>query len=165
MDYRKDAYPLLRIDNTLDALRGSQYFSTLDLYLGYWQVKMDPRDINKPAFVTRQGLFHFTVMPFGLLNAPATAHGACVFCAQLVIVYGGNFYDALDMLKTVWQRIREASLKLKPSHCCLMHNQVPFLGHYILRDGVEIDTMKTVAVQDWPTPHTVKDVRVFLGLA
>ncbi len=67
----KDAYPLPRIDDTLDALRGSQYFSTLDLYSGYWQVNMDPKDIDKMAFVTRQGLFRFTVMPFGLCNAPA----------------------------------------------------------------------------------------------
>ncbi len=79
MDYRKvnkvtrkDAYPLPRIDDILDALRGSQYFSTLDLYSGYLQVKMDSRDIDKTAFVTRQGLFHFTVMPFNLCNAPAT---------------------------------------------------------------------------------------------
>ena len=68
----KDAYPLPQIDDNLDALRGSQYFSIFDLYSGYWQVKMDPKDIDKTAFITRQGLFHFTVMPFGLCNAPAT---------------------------------------------------------------------------------------------
>ncbi len=69
---RKDAYVLPWIDDTLDALRGSQYLSTLDLYSGYWQVKMDSKDIDKTAFVRRQGLFRFTVMPFGLCNAPAT---------------------------------------------------------------------------------------------
>ncbi len=69
MDYRKlndvtrkDAYPVPRIDDTLDALRGSQYFSTLDLYSGYWQVEMDQQNIDKTAFVTRQGPFRFTVM-------------------------------------------------------------------------------------------------------
>ncbi len=79
MDYRKvnevtckDADPLPWIDDTSDALRGSQYFSTLDLYSGYWQVKMDSRDIDKTVFVTRQGLFRFMVMPFGLCNAPET---------------------------------------------------------------------------------------------
>ncbi len=69
---RKDAYPLLWINDTLDALRGSQYFSTLDLYSGYWLVEMDQQDIDKTVFVTRQGLFRFTVMPFRLCNAPAT---------------------------------------------------------------------------------------------
>ncbi len=67
----KDAYPLPRIDDTLDALRGSQYFSTLDLYSGYWHVEMDQQDIDKTAFVIREGLFQFTVMPFGSCNAPA----------------------------------------------------------------------------------------------
>ena len=124
---RKDAYPLPRIDDTPEAVRGSQYFSTLDLYSGYWQVKMDSADIDKTAFVTRQGLFRFTVMPFGLCNAPATFERLmelvlsglnwkiCLIYLDDVIVYGGNFYDSLYRLKTVWQQIREANLKLKPS--------------------------------------------------
>ncbi len=174
---RKDAYPLPRIDDMLDALRGSQYFSTLDLYSGYWQVKMDSKDIDKTAFVTRQGLFRFTVMPFGLCNAPATFERLmelvlsglnwkiCLIYLDDVIVYGGNLYDTLDRLKIVWEHIREANLKLKPSKCCLMHDRVPFLGHYVSHEGVEVDPMKTAAVQDWVTPRTVKDVRAFLGLA
>ncbi len=174
---RKDAYPLPQIDDTLDALRGSEYFSTLDLYSGYWQVKMDPADIDKTAFVTGQGLFRFTVMPFSLCTAPATFERLmelvlsglywkiCLIYLDDVIVYGGNFYDSLDRLKIVWQRIREANLKLKPSKCCLMRDRVPFLGHYVSGEGVEVDPMKTAAVQDWPTPRTVKDVRAFLGLA
>ncbi len=69
----KDAYPLPWTDDTfIDALRGSQYFSTLDIYSGYWQVKMDPKDIDITAFVTRQGVFHFIVMPFDLCNVPTT---------------------------------------------------------------------------------------------
>ncbi len=137
---RKDAYPLPRIDDTLDALRGSQYFSTLDLYSSYWQVKMDQKDIDKTAFVTKQGLFRFTVMPFVLCNAPVTFERLtglvlsglnwkiCLIYLDNVIVYGGNFYNALDRLKQVWQRIREANLKLKLSKCCLMRDRVPFLG-------------------------------------
>ncbi len=89
----------------------------------------------------------------------------CLIYLDNVIVYGGNFYDVLDRLKIVWQCIREANLKLKPSKCCLMCDWVPFLGHYVLHKGVEFDPMKTAAVQDWPTPHTVQDIRAFLGLA
>ena len=79
MDYRKlnavtrkDAYALPRIDDTLDALAGSKWFSTLDLASGYWQVGMHPDDREKTAFCTADGLFEFNVMPFGLCNAPAT---------------------------------------------------------------------------------------------
>ncbi len=136
-----------------------------------------PKDIDKTTFVSRQGLFRFTMMPFGLCNAPArfewlmelilTGLNWKIYLIYLddVIVYGGNFYEALDRLKQVWQHIRKAHLKLKPSKCCLMHDRASFLWHYVSREGVEVDPMKTAVVQDWPTPHTVKGVRAFLGLA
>ncbi len=108
------------------------------LYSGYWQVEMDQRDIDKTAFVTRQGLFGFTAMRFGLCNAPATFERLmelvlkdlnwkiCLIYLDNIIVYGAGFYPALDRLKTVWRRIRETNLKLKPTKCCLRHEQVPF---------------------------------------
>ena len=68
----KDAYPLPRIDDTLDMLAGKRWFSTLDLASGYWQVSLSPEARCKTAFATHSGLFQFRVMPFGLCNAPAT---------------------------------------------------------------------------------------------
>ena len=79
VDYRrlnamtmKDAYPLPRIDDSLCLLGNQQWFSTMDLASGYWQVAMSPEAKRKAAFVTNEGLFQFRVMPFGLCNAPAT---------------------------------------------------------------------------------------------
>ena len=86
MDYRtvtrKDAYALPRIDDTLDALAGSKWFSTLDLASGYWQVGMHPDDREKTAFCTADGLFEFNVMPFGLCNAS---------CSNISTPYGPDF--------------------------------------------------------------------------
>ena len=69
---KRDVHPLPRIDDTLDVLSGARYFTTLDLASGYWQVTMDPNDKEKTALITHSGLFEFSVMPFGLCNAPAT---------------------------------------------------------------------------------------------
>ena len=128
---RKDAYPLPRIDDTLDALSGSAYFSTLDLYSGYWQVEMDPLDREKTAFSTRMGLYQWRVMPFGLCNAPATFERLmelilsgltweiCLVYIDDIIVYRVDFETELDRLMVIWDRLRKANLKLKPSKCCL----------------------------------------------
>ena len=79
VDYRKlneltvkDAYPIHRIDDSLDQSSGAQWFSTLDLCSGYWQIELEPEDKPKTAFVTKRGLYQFRVMPFGMCNAPAT---------------------------------------------------------------------------------------------
>ncbi len=109
---------------------------------------MDQQDIDKTAFVTRQGLFRFTVMPFRLCNTPATFERlmepvlkdlnwkVCLIYLDDIIIYGAGLYPALDWLKMVWKCIREANLKLKPTKCCLMRAQVPFLGHIVSRQGV-----------------------------
>ena len=68
----KDAYPLPHIDDSLRLLGNQQWFSTMDIASGYWQVAMSPEAKRKAAFVTNEGLFQFRVMPFGLCNAPAT---------------------------------------------------------------------------------------------
>jgi len=79
VDYHKlnsvtiqDAYPLLRIDESLDALAGSKFCSTLDLLSGYWQVPLSPDAQDKAAFITRGGLWKWKVLSFGLRSTPAT---------------------------------------------------------------------------------------------
>jgi len=129
---RKDAYPLPHIDETLDALSGAKVFSTLDLASGYWQVEMDAADCEKTAFATRHGLFEFQVMPFGLCNAPGTFQRlmefvlaglqwqTCLVYLDDVIVYGQDFDEHLERLREVFNRFRQAGLKLKPSKCFLL---------------------------------------------
>ncbi len=82
-----------------------------------------------------------------------------------MIVYGAGFYPVLDRLNMVWRRILEANLKLKPTKCCPMRTQVPFLRHIVSREGVGVDPAKTEAMEKWQTPVNVKDVQAFLGLA
>ena len=174
---KKDAYPLPRIDDCIDNLDGAKYFCTMDLQSGYWQVMMDPEDQEKTAFCTRSGLYEFKVMPFGLTNAVATFErlmetvlrglqwNECLVYLDDVIVFGSTFEQTLERLTHVFDRLSNAGLKLKPSKCSLFAEEVNFLGHVISRSGVRTQQSKIEAVQKWPIPQNVKDVRSFLGLA
>jgi len=174
---RKDAYPIPRIDDTLDTLSGSKWFSTLDLLSGYWQVEVAEADREKTAFSTQHGLFEFKVMPFGLCNAPATFQrlmdlvlagvqwSHCLVYLDDIIVVGKDFEEHLQNLSTVLQRIRAANLRLKPVKCSFCREEVPYLGHIVSRNGVSTDPEKTVRVSTWPTPTTALEVQKFLGLA
>ena len=142
---RKYAYPLPRIDATLDTLVGSRWFSTLDLLSGYWQVEVAERDQPKTAFCTTEGLFEFKVMPFGLCNAPATFQqlmdlvlaglqwSHCLVYLDDVIVLGKTFIEHLENLRTVFARLREAGLKLKPTKCAFFQPRVQYLGRLLRR--------------------------------
>jgi len=183
VDYRalndltvKDSYPLPRIDDTLDALAGARWFSTLDLKSGYHQVEVAEEDKAKTAFSFGQGLWQFTVMPFGLCNAPSCFERlmervleglhwktALVYIDD-VIVFGGTFEEELQRLREVLRRLRVANLKLSPKKCLLFQPEVPFLGHVVGREGVRTDPQKVAAVREWPVPTGVAEVRSFLGL-
>lgn len=172
----KDIYPLSRIDDCLDALAGCRWFSTLDLCSGYWQVAMSEEDKPKTAFSTGNGLYQFTVMSFGLCNAPATFERlmekvlsglpweVCLLYLDDIIVHGREFGEAIKRLRTVLQRLRDAGLKLSPKKCILFQQFVPFLGHVASNHGVTRDPKKIEAVRTWPSPRTAKDVKSFLGL-
>ena len=130
---RRDAYPLPRIDDILDNLRGSRYRSSIDLTSGYWQIPVAEVDIEKTAFVVNgRGLFEFLVMPFGLTNAPATFQRDMdkVFAAYLnrfvmvylddIIIYSKTFEEHVEHLRTVFQVLREVD------GCTPRRRNVPF---------------------------------------
>lgn len=183
LDYRrlndctkKDAYPLARIDMCLDSLGGVQYFSTLDLQSGYWQIPMEESDIPKTAFITKYGLYEYTKMPFGLSNAPATFQR----CMELVfrglqwktlliylddvIILSKDIDEGLDRLEEALARLENAGLKLKPSKCKLLQSEVLYLGHVISRDGLKPNPKLIESVKNAEPPRNQKEVQQFHGL-
>ena len=173
---RKDSYPLPRIDDALDSLSGSKYFTTLDLQSGYHQVAMHPDSMEKTAFISHAGLFEYKVMSFGLCGAPPSfqrlmtrvLHGLdwkiCLVYIDDVIIFAPTFEEHLSRLATVFERFREANLKLKPSKSHFARTSVNFLGFVVSSSGILPDPDKLEAVKSFPTPASVKEVRSFLGL-
>ena len=174
---RRDAYPLPRIEESLDALGGARYFSTLDLASGYNQVAVAEQDRAKTAFCTPFGLYEFNRMPFGLCNAPGTFQrlmehifGDQSFQTLLlylddVVVFSSTFEQHLQRLGLVLGRLRAQNLKLKLSKCHFFAQEVQYLGHVISAAGVATDPEKTRVVAEWPRPRTARDLRSFLGFA
>ncbi|THD18446.1 Retrovirus Pol polyprotein from transposon 17.6 [Fasciola hepatica] len=166
---KPDSFPLPRIDQTLDALSGAKFCSTLDLAAGYWQVEVHPEDRCKTAFVNPSGLYELQTMPFGLANAPATFQrlmnialrglvpGKCLVYLDDIIVHSCNL-DEQANLREVFGRFGNLGLKFKPSKCHLLQREVSFLGHIISGKGVRYDPSKNEQVRSWPVPTSTDEV-------
>jgi len=173
---KKDVYPLPRIDDTLDSLKGAKYFSSIDLYSGYWQIEVDEADREKTAFITPEGLYEFKVMPFGLCNAPATFERTmdnllrnfkwtmCLCYLDDIVVFSETFEDHIIRLRTVLQCIQKAGLILNPKKCLFGAREIKILGHRVSSAGIRPDADKIKAVKEFPTPKNTQDVKSFLGL-
>ncbi|GFX09898.1 retrovirus-related Pol polyprotein from transposon 297 [Trichonephila clavipes] len=173
---KKDVYPLPRIDDTLDCLKGAKFFSSMDLRSGYWQIEIDEADREKTAFITPEGLYEFKVMPFGLCNAPATFERMmdnllrnfkwtmCLCYLDDIIVFSETFEDHLIRIRLVLKCLQEAGLKLNSKKCLFAAQEVKILGHHVSSNGVRPDPDKIKAVRNFPPPKNIHDIRSFLGL-
>ena len=171
---KPDVFPLPRINDLLDQLGKSKCYTTLDLASGYWQIKVHVNSQEKTAFVTHQGLFEFRVMPFGVMNAPAVFQrlmqkvlsGLQFVSVYLddVIVYSETLEEHISHLKTVFERLRTASLKLNPMKCKFVCDKVEYLGHLITPAGLKPSERNLTAVKEFPVPTNLKHLRQFLGL-
>ncbi|KAL6467387.1 hypothetical protein MHYP_G00251910 [Metynnis hypsauchen] len=174
---RRDAYPLPRIEESLDSLCGARWFSTLDLASGYNQVPVTEKDKVKTAFCTPFGLFEFNRMPFGLCNAPATfqrlmermfgdqRHQSVLLYLDDVIIFSSTIEQHLERLEEVFSRLKRQGLKVKLSKCRFFQSQVQYLGHVVSAEGVAADPGKVEVVREWRRPAHLAELRSFLGFA
>jgi transposase InsO family protein len=165
------------ISEIFGQLKGCKYFTSIDITSGFWHVPMHPKSIEKTAFNTRSGHYEWTVMPFGLRNAPATFQCAvqnvlgnllnkgAINYSDDIIIYSKDFTEHLDLLKQIFKILKEKDLKLKRNKCHFFCKSITYLGHVISENEVRPSERKTKAIREFERPTTVKQVRSFLGLA
>lgn len=184
VDYRalnrktiKQHYPLPCMEDQMNRLSGNKFYCTLDLASGYYQLELTEEAKPKTAFVTPDGQWEFNRMPFGLANAPAVfqrtvnkALGQLRFKTAVaymddVLVPSKTVEEGIEKLQQILERLRTFNLTLKPSKCYFFQTSVDFLGFEVSAEGIKPGQKKTEAVEYFPTPVSVHNVRQFLGLA
>ena len=181
-DYRKvnvctkaDSYPIPRIDDCIDHIGGAKYVSKFDMLKGYWQIPLSERAREISAFVTPLGLFQYTVMPFGMKNAPATFQRmvneliagleGCEAYIDDVVIYSNSWEDHVERIRSLFQRLSAANLTVNLGKSEFGCAEVQFLGHVVGCGRVKPLTAKVEAVDYFPPPQTKKELMRFLGMA
>lgn len=182
IDYRRlnditidDKYPLPNINDLLDKLGKSTYFSTIDLASGYHQIEVEKADRQKTAF-TANGHYEFKRMPFGLKTAPATFQRTmdnvlrglqglhCMVYLDDVIVFSTSLEEHIRKLRLIFDRLRLNNLKIQLDKTEFLRKEVLYLGHVITEHGLKPNNDKIEAVLKFPLPKTTTEIKSFLGL-
>ncbi|KAL0153020.1 hypothetical protein M9458_051619 [Cirrhinus mrigala] len=181
-DYRKvnaitkpDSFPLPLMEDCVDDVGSAQFVTKLDLLKGYWQVPLTERAAEIAAFVTPDNFLNYTVMAFGLRNAPATFQRLmnsvlagvqnCKAYLDDTVVYSSSWKKHVDTLTIVFTRLRDASLTLNLSKCEFAKATVTYLGKQVGQGQVRPVAQKVQAIVDFPVPQTKRELRRFLGMA
>ena len=180
-DFRKvnqltisDSYPLPRIDDIIDEIGNATFVTKLDLLRGYYQVRLSPRAQKISAFITPNGLFEYTVMPFGMKNSASTFQrlmnsvisGMKNVQAYLddLVVYSSTWEEHLSTLCELFRRLRSANLTINLTKSEFVHARVKYLGHFV--GGGEVSPLhsKVDAIDKFPIPSSRKEVQRFIGM-
>ncbi|CEL63537.1 hypothetical protein RSOLAG1IB_10838 [Rhizoctonia solani AG-1 IB] len=174
---KKNIYPLPRPDNLMSKLCGAKLFTKLDFQWGYNNVRVKEGDEWKTTFRTKYGLFETLVMPLGLSRAPGAFQAmmnkvfqdlldvTVIIYLDNILIFSQDLADHENHVKEVLRRLQDMQLFCKGSKCEFHKTTVEYLGIIVSDKGFSLDKLKIQAVQEWPTPTTVKQVQSFLGFA
>ncbi|KAI4885455.1 hypothetical protein NFI96_014403 [Prochilodus magdalenae] len=174
---RPYSFPLPLVPVALEQLRGAAVFTKLDLRSAYNLVRIKKGDEWKTAFLTTRGHYEYTVMPFGLRNAPSVFQafindvlrdmiGRFVIAyIDDILVYSPDLPTHVRHVREVLTRLLEHQLYVKGEKCEFHQGSVSFLGYVISPAGVVMDDRKVEAVVNWPRPHAIRELQRFLGFA
>lgn len=183
IDYRRvnevtieDKHPLPNIETILDSLGRCKYFTSLDLTSRFHQITIEEKDQEKTAFSTEEGHFHFKRMPFGLKNAPATFQRLmyiilsgltprkCLVYLDDIVIFSASLQEHINQLKEVFERLKEADVKVQLDKNKFLRKELNYLGHIITPDGIKPNPLKIECIRKFPIARTNKGIKSFLGL-
>ena len=172
----RQIFPMPNIEQMLDSLNGSKFFSTIDLGSAYYQVELTNNSQEKTAFSTRSGQYCFNRMPFGIAAAPATFQklmnmvlgkllwNTAIVYLDDILIFSTNKEEHFKRINEVLMKIKEAGLRVNPEKCIFLTTETKFLGHIINNEGVKVDENKIEAIKNFVRPKCLKQLRSFLGL-
>ena len=171
-------YALPLADDIFDAVANANscWYTTLDLASAYWQIRVAELSRKYLCFQTVFGSYAFNYMPFGAKNAglyfqrlmDMVMKGLMWKCCSVFIddllIFSTNFEQHLEQLQEVFDRLRQAGLKLKPKKCAFGQEEVEFLGHVITDRGIKPNPKRIEIIKNYPVPQNIKQLRSALGL-
>jgi len=184
VDYRKlnkltkaNRWPIPRVDDVFDQVKGGKVFSSLDLTAAYHHITLQPSDVEKTAFITPMGLYEFLVLPFGLSNAPSVFASVMhrvlkkyigdfvVLYLDDILIFSDSDEQHAEHIRLILHELKQNHLYVNAAKCRFFQQEIKFLGHIISAEGVAVNKVKVQAVEEWPKPTSSKEVQRFLGLA
>ena len=171
-----DPQPIPLIQDILDGLGKAKYFSCIDLMAGYMQVKLHPDSAKYSAFVTKNGLFEYRRLPFGLKNSMATfqrllnytlkglIYKTCFCYVDDICTFSNTMDEHIERLAEIFDRLEQEGLKIRYDKCHWFQESITFVGFNVSKDGLSPDPKKVEVVRNYPTPKSAKQVKSFLGL-
>ena len=172
----KSCWPLPSVEEILDILERSCYFSTIEMSWGFYQLPLEANSQDYTAYSAPFGSCKWLVLPRGLTGSPPVFQSlmekvlvgltwkSTIPYLDDCIIFSRTAEEHIARLREVFQRFKDANLKVNPLKCEFFRQHVPFLGHIVIRDGIHADPAKTSTVRQYPVPKSVTEIKSFLGL-
>jgi hypothetical protein len=182
IDYRKvnaisenDAFPLPRVDDLIELIGRAKFITKIDISKAFWQIPLSQESQSISSFITPFGLYHFTVMPFGLASSGCTFQrlmqkvlvGLQAFASAYlddIIIFSDTWDEHLIHIQKVFDRIKSAGLTIKKAKCDFANAIVTYLGHVVGNNTIAPTKAKVKSILEFPKPQDKKQLRQFLGV-